>query len=74
MKTGLLFLLFTGFSTVTFSIGHPHNLFAARKAFLTRHTESRRATSAPLPRGLGWANRYSYTLSPPFSQIPHVRE
>lgn len=75
MKTGLFLLMFVSLSTAGFGIGHPHNLFAARRAFLSRQATVHQANTLPaVPRGTSWAKRYSYTFWPPFSQIPHVRE
>ena len=75
MKTALLILVLMALSQMGLAIGHPHNLFAARKAMLTRQAELRRAKSVPLPLRVNrTAKHYSYTFVPRFSQITHVRE
>lgn len=74
MKTGISLLVLLAFSQVSYGIGHPHNLFATRKAMLERQAEHQRAKSTATQRESRVARRYSYTFSPWFSQMPHVRE
>ncbi|NID10656.1 hypothetical protein [Fibrivirga algicola] len=74
MKTGISLLVLLTLSQVSYGIGHPHNLFAARKAMLEWKAEHQRSKSSIGQRELRVTKRYSYTFSPCFSQIPHVRE
>ncbi|MBO0949451.1 hypothetical protein [Fibrella forsythiae] len=74
MKTGISLLVLLALSQVSYGIGHPHNMFAARKAMLEWQAEHQRTKSPMLQRELRSAKRYSYTFSPRFSQMPHVRE
>ncbi|WP_375444021.1 hypothetical protein [uncultured Fibrella sp.] len=74
MKTGITLLVLLAISQVSYGIGHPHNLFAARKAMLEWQAGHQRTKSSAVQRESPLAKRYSYTFSPRFSQMPHVRE
>jgi hypothetical protein len=74
MKTGISLLVLLAISQVGYSIGHPHNLFAARKAMLEWQAEHQRAKSPAMQRESRITKGYSYIFSPRFSQMPHVRE
>jgi len=74
MKTGISLLVLLSLSQVSYGIGHPHNLFAARKAMLEWKAEHQRSKSSIGQRESRVTKRYSYTFSPCFSQMPHVRE
>ncbi len=74
MKTGIALLVLLTISQVGYGIGHPHNLFAARKAMLEWQAEHHRAKYSPTHRESRVAKCYSYIFSPRFSQMPHVRE
>lgn len=75
MKAVLTCLLLLLTSSLTFGIGRPHNLFAARKALLQQRTAQ--PASSSLLRQVQRSVQvriYSYTFSPRFSQTPHIRE
>ena len=74
MKAGLVFLVLIALSQVSYGIGNTHNLFAARRAMLERQADYQRLKVALMQRELRTTKRYSYTFSPRFSQMPHVRE
>lgn len=74
MKTGISLLVLLTLSQVSYGMGHPHNLFAARKAMLAWKADHQRAKSTGGSQELQGTKRYSYIFSPRFSQMPHVRE
>ncbi|MEZ0487264.1 hypothetical protein [Fibrella aquatica] len=74
MKTGISLLVLLALSQTGYGIGHPHNLFAARKAMLVWKAEQQRSKPSVSQRIARLTKRYSYTFSPCFSQMPHVRE
>ena len=78
MKTGILLLVLLALAQVSYGIGHPHNLFAARKAMLEWKATHQRGKMVPGQFARQRESRvrrpYSYIFSPFFSQIPHVRE
>lgn len=75
MKAVLTCLLLLLACQLAFGIGRPHNLFAARKALLQRRVvqPTPPALLRQTPRS-AQVRVYSYTFSPRFSQMPHVRE
>ena len=74
MKTGIFLVVLLALSPVSYGIGHPHNLFAARKAMLEWKASHQRIKVVLEQRESRVRKPYSYIFSPFFNQIPHVRE
>lgn len=74
MKTGMALLILLSSTQLSYGIGRPHNLFAARKAMLALQAEQHRPKSSPAQHALKGIKRYSYTLLPQFGQFARLRE
>ena len=74
MKTGIFLVVLLALSQVSYGIGRPHNLFAARKAMREWKTNQQRGRVVLGQRESRVRRPYSYIFSPFFSQMPHVRE
>ena len=74
MRTAVVLLILLSSTQLSYAIGRPHNLFAARKAMLALQAEQHRPRVSPAQHALRGIKRYSYTLLPQFSQLARLRE